>query len=70
MSEKVLVLQAGRLINGTGRPPLDDAVAVSRDGRVPSSRITQRISWLRLGAGRCLKWVNYDTSATWTPMSA
>ena len=33
MSEKVLVVRGGRLIDGTGRPPLDDAVIVIREGR-------------------------------------
>ena len=33
MSDKVLVVRGGRLIDGTGRPPLDNAVIVIRDGR-------------------------------------
>jgi imidazolonepropionase-like amidohydrolase len=33
MTEKVLVVKGGRLIDGTGRPPLDNAVLVIRDGR-------------------------------------
>jgi imidazolonepropionase-like amidohydrolase len=33
MSEKVLVLQGGRLIDGTGRPPLENSVIVIEAGR-------------------------------------
>jgi imidazolonepropionase-like amidohydrolase len=33
MSENVLVVRGGRLIDGTGRPPLDNAVIVMRAGR-------------------------------------
>jgi imidazolonepropionase-like amidohydrolase len=33
MTETVLVVRGGRLIDGTGRPPLDNAVIVIRDGR-------------------------------------
>lgn len=33
MFEKVLVVRGGTLIDGTGRPPLDNAVIVIRDGR-------------------------------------
>ena len=33
MTEKVLVVRGGRLIDGTGRPPVDNAVIVIRDGR-------------------------------------
>jgi imidazolonepropionase-like amidohydrolase len=33
MSEDVLVVRGGRLIDGTGRPPLDDAIIVMRAGR-------------------------------------
>ena len=33
MSDKVLVVRGGRLIDGTGRAPLDNAVIVIRDGR-------------------------------------
>ena len=33
MAEKALVIKGGRLIDGTGRPPLDDAVIVIQNGR-------------------------------------
>jgi Amidohydrolase family len=33
MAEKALVVQGGRLIDGTGRPPIDNAVIVIRAGR-------------------------------------
>lgn len=33
MSENVLVVRGGTLIDGTGRPPLDNSVIVMRDGR-------------------------------------
>jgi hypothetical protein len=33
MPEKALVLQGGRLIDGTGRPPIEDAVIVIRAGK-------------------------------------
>ena len=36
MAGNVLVVRGGRLIDGTGRPPLDDAVIVIRDGRFAS----------------------------------
>ena len=31
MADKVLVVQGGRLIDGTGRPPIEDSVIVIRD---------------------------------------
>jgi hypothetical protein len=33
VAEKTLVLQGGRLIDGTGRPPIDDSVIVIQSGR-------------------------------------
>ena len=33
MSENVLVVQGGRLIDGTGRPPIDNSVIVIEAGR-------------------------------------
>ena len=33
MAEQVLVVQGGKLIDGTGRPPVDDAVITIRSGR-------------------------------------
>jgi hypothetical protein len=36
MAEKALVVQGGRLIDGTGRPPIDDSVIVIQAGRFRS----------------------------------
>ena len=33
MAEKILVVQGGRLIDGTGRPPIDNSVIVIQEGK-------------------------------------
>ena len=33
MAEKVLVVQGGKLIDGTGRPPIENSVIVIEGGR-------------------------------------
>ena len=33
MAEQVLVVQGGKLIDGTGRPPIEDSVIVIEAGR-------------------------------------